>query len=88
MAEHLAGFLPRQPVVHCAVQVIGDLRNLTGGDQRAHGNQAAVARSQRRPEPEIPEQHVGRVLHKAWRDLSKLLSDARGPLLLRRLVER
>src|SRR3954470_5205815 len=88
MAEHLAGFLPRQPVVHCAVQMIGDLRNLTRGNQRAHGHQAAVARSQRRPEPEIAEQHVGRILDKARRDLPELLSDARCPLLLRRFVER
>lgn len=51
-------------------------------------DEAAVAGRQRRPEPEIPELHLSRVLDEARRDLPELLSDARRPLLSRRLVER
>ena len=88
MAEHLAGFFPRQSVIHGPVQVVGDLGDLSGRDESAHGDKAPVSRRQARPQPEIPEEHVSRVLDETWRDLAELLSDTRCPLLLRGLVER
>src|SRR6516225_7184692 len=88
MTEHLAGLLPRQSVIHGAVQVIGDLGDLSRRDESAHGDEAPVARRKARSQPEIPEEHVCRVLDEAWRDLAELLSDTRCPLLLRSLVER
>src|SRR6516164_9416956 len=88
MSEQLSYFFPRQPVIHRPVQVIRYLRDLAGRDESAHGDEAPVPRSQARSQPEIPEEHVGRVLDEAWRDLAELLSDTRGPLLLRSLVER
>jgi len=65
MSEHLAGLLPRQSVVHRPVQVMGDLRDLSGGDESADRDQAAVRGSEPRSQPEIAEQHVRRVLDEA-----------------------
>src|SRR6516165_12746343 len=88
MTEHLAGLLPRQSVVHRPVQMVRDLGDLSGRDESAHGDEAPVASRKARSQPEIPEEHVSRVLDEAWRDLAELLSDTRCPLLLRSLVER
>src|SRR5262245_19790646 len=81
MTEHLAGLLLRQSVIHRPVQVIGDLSHLSGRDESAHGGEAPVSRRQAGSQPEIPEEHVGRVLDEAWWHLAELLSDTRGPLL-------
>jgi len=56
MTKHLAGFLPRQSIIHRPVQMIGDLSDLSGRDERAHSDEAAVPRDQPRSQPEIPEQ--------------------------------
>src|SRR3954451_23248856 len=77
MAEHLSNFFGRQSVIHRPVQVISDLSDLSGRDESADRDQTAIARSEVRPQPKIPEQHVGRVLDEARRDLPELLSDAR-----------
>jgi hypothetical protein len=88
MPEHLAGLFPGQSIVHRPVQVVGDLRDLPSRDESAHCDQAAVTRCKRRSQPEIAEEHVGRVLDEARRDLPELVSDPRRPLLLCGLVER
>src|SRR5215468_1602538 len=77
MTEHLADLLPPQSVIHGPVQVIRDLGDLSGRDESAHGHEAPVARRQARSQPEIPEEHVSRVLDEAWRDLAELLPDTR-----------
>ena len=68
--------------------MIGDLGDLSGRDESAHGDEAPVPRRKARSQPEIPEEHIGRVLDKTRRDLAELLSDTRCPLRLRSLVER
>src|SRR4051812_24717788 len=60
MTDDLAGFLFCQPVIHGPVQMVGDLRDLPGRDQRAYRDEAAIARCEPRPQPEIAEQYVSR----------------------------
>jgi hypothetical protein len=88
MTEHLAGLLPAQPVVHRSVQMIGDLGNLPGRDESAHGYKTPVLGGEAWPQPEVPEQHVRGVLDEARRDLAELLTYPRRALRLSRLVER
>jgi hypothetical protein len=76
MAEHLPGFLPGQPAIHRPVQMISDLRDLPCRDESAHGDEAAVARSKARSQPEIPEEDVRGVLDETRCDLAELLADA------------
>ena len=87
MAEQLPGFVPRQSVVHRSIQVIGDLSNLAGRDESADRDKTAIPWSEARSQPEIPEQHVSRIVDKAWRDVAELLSNTRCPLRLRSLIE-
>ena len=68
----------RQAVIHGAIQMERNLRDLTGGDQRAHGHKAAVTWREIWTKPEIPEQHVGRVLHEARHHRAHLLFHVRG----------
>src|SRR3954451_13488254 len=88
MSDDLAGFLFCQPIIHRPVQMVGDLRDLAGRDQRTDRDETAIARCEPRPQPEIAKQYVSRVLNESGRDLSKLLANPRRPLGLRRLVER
>src|SRR3954466_8255547 len=88
MAKGLSRLVFRQPVIHRPAQMIGDLRDLAGRDQRANGNETAVPWGQVQSEPEVPKQHVGGVLDQARRNLAELLAHPRLPLLLRALVKR
>ena len=64
MRHDLAGLFQRQPVIHCAIQVIGDLRDLPRRNESAYGNKrlrsrgANSGRSQK-----YRVQHVRRVLN-------------------------
>src|SRR5256885_12639394 len=73
--EHLRSLRLREPVIHGPVQVIRDLRHLTGRNERADRHQAPVARQEPRVQPQVPEQDVARVLHDAGRDGTELLLD-------------
>src|SRR4051812_33303726 len=88
MCDNFPDFDTREAVIHGPVEVIGDLRNLTRGDQRTYGDQAAIARCKTRPEPKVAEQDIGRVLNKPWCYRTELLSDTSCALSLRRLIER
>ena len=59
MSDDLAGFLLGQPVIHRPVQMVGNLRNLTGRDEGADRDEAAVARCEPRPQPEILRRRSG-----------------------------
>ena len=87
MRDHFGDLHPREAVIHRPVEVIGNLRNLTGSDQRADGDEAALARRELRAQPQIPEQEVRGVAHDARHGRAELLLDARGPLRLSRLVQ-
>ncbi len=77
----------RESVVHGAVQVIGDLRNLPRRDESADRHEAPVAGREGRAEPEVPEEDVARVVDDARRDAAEVLLDARGALCLGRLIQ-
>jgi hypothetical protein len=47
MCQNFGGLFLSQPVVPGTIQMTSDLRDLTGSDQRANGDQAAVARRKR-----------------------------------------
>ncbi len=64
-----------QPVVHRAIQVVGDLCNLPRSDQRTHLHEAAVARYQCGADPQLAEEQVGSVLHESGRDLPEVVDD-------------
>ena len=74
MADDFSRLLLGQPVIHRPVQMVGDLRDLAGRDEGANGNEAPVAWCQSRPQPEIAEQHVRRVLNETGGDLPELLA--------------
>jgi hypothetical protein len=50
-----------------------DLRDLPGGNQRTHGNQASITRRESGAKPEIAEQKIGRILHEP-RDVAPKLA--------------
>jgi hypothetical protein len=56
--DRLLRLRARKPVIHGAVEMESQLLRLSGSNERSHGHQAAVARAQRRPTPEIGEQYV------------------------------
>ena len=88
VCQDLGGLRLRQSVVHCPVQVIGQLRGLSRRDQGAHSDETPVPRRQIGTPPEIPEQHVCGVLHDPRCDGAELLADALRAFGLRGLVER
>src|SRR6266851_1448136 len=65
VCEHLRGLRLRQAMIHRPVEVIRDLRDLAGGDERTDGHQAPVSRRQGRTEPQVMEQDVAGVLHES-----------------------
>ena len=44
MRDNFRGLCLCQTVVHCPIEVIRDLRNLAGRNQRAHRRQAPISR--------------------------------------------
>ena len=75
-------------VIHRAVQVIGDLRDLTGCNERADRHQTAIARCEIWTKPEIAEQHVSCGPDQSRHDGAHLLFDARRAVSFRGFVER
>ena len=73
MSEDFRGLLFFQAVVHGPVQMVGDLGDLPGGDQRAHSNKTSISRRESRTKPEVAEQYIGRVLDEARRDGAEVL---------------
>ena len=87
MRDRFCGLRLRQAVVHRPIEVRGQLRNLPRCDERADGDETAVAGRKILTQPQVSEEHVGGVLHDARRHRAELLSDARGALCLGGLVE-
>jgi hypothetical protein len=78
--QHLRGLSLGQSIIHRSTEMIGDLRDLPGGNQRAHGNQASITRRKGGAKPEIPEQKIGRILHEPRRRGAKVGAHLRCPL--------
>ena len=66
----------------------GQLRDLSGRDQRTDRDQAAVARRESGPQPQVAEQHVRRVLHHARKHRAEEIANALGAICLGCLIER
>jgi hypothetical protein len=77
-----------QAVTHRPIEMIGNLSDLAGRDERADRDEAPVARREVGTQPQVAEQNVGGVLDNARRHLAELLADARGAIRLGRLVQR
>ena len=88
MRDGLRDLTLRQAVVHADRDMARELRDLTIGDQRADGDETAVPRREIGPQPQVAEQHVGRVLNDAREDRAELLADALCAIGLGGLVER
>ena len=63
MGDNLRRLLLREPAIHRPVKVVGNLRDLTGSNQSANGNQASVPRCKVRAQPQITKKKLRRVLH-------------------------
>jgi hypothetical protein len=58
----LSSLLLAQAVIHCPVEVVRNLGDLAGGDQRAHRDQAPISRRKIRTQPQVAEQDISGVL--------------------------
>ena len=76
------------PLFIARIQVRRQLRHLARRDERADRDQAAVGRCQVWAQPQVPEQHLGRVLREPGRCRADQLLDLGDPGGLGRLVER
>ena len=87
MRQYLRGFRFRQAVIHCPIEVIGNLRGLARSNQTAHRNEASVPRRQGRTQPQFTEKQVGRVLHDTWSHKAEILQNGRSTLCLGGFIE-
>jgi hypothetical protein len=65
MGDRLRGLRLCQAVIHRPIEMIGNLGDLTGSDERADRDQTAIAGSKVRPKPQVAEEYVGGVLDDA-----------------------
>ena len=84
----LGGLRLGQAVIHRPVEVRHKLRRLPVGDQRADRDETAVSWYKVRAQPQIAEQHVGRVLCHSRKERAKLRFDTRRALRLGGFVDR
>jgi hypothetical protein len=88
MRDHFPGLFLRQPIIHRPVQVVCDLRDLAGGNQRGDCNETPILWGRVRTQPHVAEQNLRGVLHNTRRDVAELLLHRRFSFRLRLLVER
>src|SRR5436190_527559 len=88
MRDDFCGLRLCQAVIHRPVEVIGHLRDLAGSNERAHRDQAPVARRKIGAQPQITEQYIRGILHDPGGHRAKLLLDACRTLRFDCLVER
>src|SRR6516162_4136988 len=88
MRDNFRGLCLRQAAVHCPIEVVRDLRNLAGSNERAHSNQASIPWPKIRTQPQVQEQNVRSVLHDSRSHVTELLFNIRCSFCLRGLVER
>ena len=77
MRHGFGGLWLREAIIHCPVEVVGNLRDLTGRNERADRDQTSVARRKVWPEPQITKQKVRGVRHDGGSDCAELLAYAR-----------
>lgn len=73
MRNDFCGLRLTQAVIHRPVEVVRNLRDLTGSNQCADRDQAPVARRKVRTEPKVTKQNVSGVLDNSWKSRSELL---------------
>src|SRR5439155_14659850 len=73
---------------HRSIEVIANLRHLSGCNEGADRHQAAVSGRQSRTQPKVTEKHIGGVLDNARRDCAEILLDTGCALLLHGLFKR
>src|SRR5437879_3825602 len=78
MRDRLGDLGLGQAIVHPDIQMTGELRDLARGNQRADRDEAAVARHKVGAQPQVAEQHVGRVLRDARQHGAEPLADGLG----------
>ena len=88
LCHRLRRLCPRQSVIHCTVQVIGQLRDLAGGNQRADRDETAVAGRKTWSQPQVVEQYVPGELNDSGRDGAEVLLHCAFAPGFCRLVER
>ena len=75
VSDHFARLCFREPIIHCSVEVIRHLGDLTGRNERAHGHETSVTRGKTGPQPQVAKQNVCGVLHQPWRNTTELPSE-------------
>src|SRR5262249_20314422 len=88
LRQYFCPLLLGQPIIHCSVEMIWDLRDLPGSNEGADGNQTTVARCKVRTQPQVEKQDIGRVLQDSGSYRTKLLFVPRCALCLGGFVER
>ena len=76
----LGGQRLRQAVIHRPVEMIGNLGDLTGRDERADRGETAIAASEVGTQPQVAKQDVGGLLDDARKHRAELLLDTRRSL--------
>ena len=82
MRNGFRGLRLRKAVIHRPVEMVGNLRDLTGRDERADRDQAPIARRKVRTQPQVPEQNIGGVLDDSRDHPAELLLNARRPVII------
>ena len=77
MRDDLRSLRLCQAFVHRPIEVVGNLRNLAGSNQRADRDQAPIPGRKVRTQPQVAEQNVRGVVHDARSDLAELLFHSR-----------
>jgi len=86
MRDDFPSLLLRQPVIHRPVQVVCDLPDLAGSNQRADRNETPIPGSKVRSQPKVTEQNISGVLNDSRSDVTELLFNGRCTLGLCVLV--
>jgi hypothetical protein len=75
--DDLRRLLAREAVIHRLIQVIRNLRDLTVSDEGTDGDKATVPWREVRPQPQIMEENIRRVLHEAGSQFPELFAHVR-----------
>ena len=80
MRDHLAGLLVCQTIIHRPVEMVSNLGDLAGSNQRTDGHETAVTRRQIGAQPQVSEKDISRVLYESGSNVSEVVLNCGCPL--------
>jgi len=75
MRDHLAGLLVCQTIIHRPVEMVSNLGDLAGSNQRTDGHETAVTRRQIGAQPQVSEKDISRVLYESGSNVSEVVEE-------------